>query len=433
MTTAAHVIGGTRPARIPEWRRFIPDLRLGLDNLLLHKLRSLLTMLGMIFGVAAVVSMLSIGAGAQQKVMAFIEQLGVRNLIIEAKESTDYDTHNKIRRTSPGLTFQDYRVIQANLGGIVASTPRKRFIPSKVFPKPQMDLPVLFGVEPSYVRIAGLRAVDGRFFDAEENREARPICVLGEGAKASLFGPTAAVGQYVKVDEQWLHVVGVVGPQLSPGADVAGLSSQDLNNLIYVPLLTAISRLEDNKSELHDEIDGIYLRMADAALIPGSAELVRGILNASHRGAPDFSVIVPAELLAEQRRTERLFNIVMVAIASISLLVGGIGIMNIMLASIMERTREIGVRRAVGARRKDIVRQFVIEATMISFVGGLLGILFGFGMSRLIAWLAGWSTIVTVASIFLAFLVSVSVGMVFGIYPAVKAARLDPVEAIRYE
>ena len=144
-------------------------------------------------------------------------------------------------------------------------------------------------------------------------------------------------------------------------------------------------------------------------------------------------MIVPAELLAEQRRTERLFNIVMVAIASISLLVGGIGIMNIMLASIMERTREIGVRRAVGARRKDIVRQFVIEATMISFVGGLLGILFGFGMSRLIAWLAGWSTIVTVVSIFLAFLVSVSVGMVFGIYPAVKAARLDPVEAIRYE
>ena len=203
--------------------------------------------------------------------------------------------------------------------------------------------------------------------------------------------------------------------------------------MIYVPLLTAISRLEDNRSEIHDEIDGIYLRMADASLVTSSAELVRGILNTSHRNTPDFSVIVPAELLAEQRRTERLFNVVMVAIASISLLVGGIGIMNIMLASIMERTREIGVRRAVGARRKDIVRQFVIEATMISFVGGVLGIGFGFGMSRLIAVLAGWSTIVTVASILLAFLVSVSVGMVFGIYPAVQAARLDPVEAIRYE
>jgi len=157
------------------------------------------------------------------------------------------------------------------------------------------------------------------------------------------------------------------------------------------------------------------------------------VLNNSHHSAGDFSLIVPAELLAEQKRTERLFNAVMVAIASISLLVGGIGIMNIMLASILERTREIGVRRAVGARQSDIVRQFVIEATMISFVGGTLGIGFGFFMSRLIAWLAGWSTIVTVSSIVPAFAVSITVGLVFGIYPAVKAARLDPVEAIHYE
>jgi len=161
--------------------------------------------------------------------------------------------------------------------------------------------------------------------------------------------------------------------------------------------------------------------------------VVRALLDSSHHGAGDFSIIVPAELLAEQRRTERLFNAVMVAIASISLLVGGIGIMNIMLASILERTREIGLRRAVGARHSDIVRQFVVEATMISFVGGTFGIVFGFGMSRLIAWLAGWSTIVTATSILLAFLVSISVGLIFGIYPAVKAARLDPVEAIRYE
>jgi putative ABC transport system permease protein len=160
---------------------------------------------------------------------------------------------------------------------------------------------------------------------------------------------------------------------------------------------------------------------------------VRAILDSSHHGASDYSIIVPAELLAEQKRTERLFNAVMVAIASISLLVGGIGIMNIMLASILERTREIGVRRAVGARQSDIVRQFVIEAIMISFVGGTFGIVFGFGMSRLIAVLAGWSTIVTAPSILLAFLVSISVGLVFGIYPAMRAAHLDPVDAIRYE
>ena len=184
---------------------------------------------------------------------------------------------------------------------------------------------------------------------------------------------------------------------------------------------------------MRDEIDGIYLNLRENAETPAVAKVVRAILDASHHSASDFSVVVPAELLAEQRRTERLFNAVMVAIASISLLVGGIGIMNIMLASILERTREIGVRRAVGARQSDIIRQFVVEATMISFVGGSFGIVFGFVMSRLIAWLAGWSTIVTASSIVLAFVVSITVGLVFGIYPAVKAARLDPVEAIRYE
>jgi putative ABC transport system permease protein len=206
-----------------------------------------------------------------------------------------------------------------------------------------------------------------------------------------------------------------------------------VNNNIYVPLQSAFLRLEDSYSDVKDEIDGIYLNLDDNANISEAAQVVRAILDSSHHGADDFSIVVPAELLAEQKRTEHLFNTVMVAIASISLLVGGIGIMNIMLASILERTREIGLRRAVGARQSDIVRQFVVEATMISFAGGTIGVIFGFVISRLIAWLAGWSTIVTFSSIALAFLVSISVGLVFGIYPATKAARLDPVEAIRYE
>jgi putative ABC transport system permease protein len=235
------------------------------------------------------------------------------------------------------------------------------------------------------------------------------------------------------VNEQWFRVIGLVGPQLSSQTELAAIPAQDLNNLIYVPLYAALFRLEDIHSRMRDEIDGIYLQLEPRTDSVSSAEVVRSILNVSHRNAGDFSVIVPAQLLAEQKRTEHLFNIVMVAIASISLLVGGIGIMNIMLASILERTREIGVRRAVGARQSDIVRQFVIEAIMISFVGGVIGIVFGFGMSRLIAWLAGWSTIVTAGSILLAFLVSASVGLIFGIYPAVQAAQLDPVEAIRYE
>ena len=436
MSAPATILAPPAPAapRSPHrWSRYVPEFRQGLESLLLHKLRTCLTMLGMIFGVAAVVSMLSIGAGAQQQVMAFIEQLGVRNLIVEAKESTDCQAKQKVRQLSPGLSFQDLRTILANTTGVEESTARKRFTPSKMIPKPQQDMPVIYGVTPVYEQIVNLRVGAGRFFDAEEDARAAAVCVLGEGAGANLFGQEEAVGKYVKVNEQWFHVIGVVGPQLSAQTPLAGLPSQDLNNLIYVPLYAAMLRLEDTYSEIRDEIDGIYLHLdahADSFL---TAEVVRSILNVSHHNAGDFSVIVPAELLAEQRSTQRIFEIVMVAIAAISLLVGGIGIMNIMLAGILERTHEIGVRRAVGARQSDISRQFLVEALLISFVGGVTGIFFGFGISRLIAWLAGWSTIVTLTSILLAFLVSAAVGLVFGIYPAMKAARLDPVEALRYE
>jgi len=422
------------PARVLRgYQQWLPDMQLGLQNLLLHRLRSLLTMLGMIFGVAAVVSMLSIGAGARQKVMALIEQMGVHNLIVEAKETLDWQAYRKIRKVSPGLTFQDYRVIREDVGDIVIATPRKRMTPTKTLPKSQQDPPTVYGVNPNYLQIAGLHVLEGRFFTDQEEKDAAPVCVLGAAARSSLFGGADPIGQYVKVNEQWLRVIGVASPQLSSQTEVAGVPTQDLNNTMYVPLNSAILRLEDSYSDRRDEIDGMYLRIRDNADMGSVAQIVRAILDSSHHGASDYSVIVPAELLAEQKRTERLFNAVMVAIASISLLVGGIGIMNIMLASILERTREIGVRRAIGARQSDIIRQFVVEATLISFVGGTLGIVFGFIMSRLIALLAGWSTIVTATSILLAFIVSISVGLVFGIYPAMKAARLDPVEAIRYE
>jgi putative ABC transport system permease protein len=430
MTPARSLPSLLRPHTLSQ---LLPDLLLGVENLRLHKLRTLLTMLGMIFGVAAVVSMLSIGAGAQQQMMAFIEQLGVRNLIVEAREAATYEDLQKVRKISPGLTFRDWRVIKANTNGIVETSPRKRFTPTKILPKAQRDVPVVYGVEPGYLRIAGLHVVAGRWFEAQENDHAAPVCVLGDGARAGLYANQEALGQYVKVNEQWFHVIGVVAPQLTMQGSASALPTQDLNNLLYVPLYTALDRMEDTRSDLKDEIDGIYLQMLPSVDILSTAEVVRGILNNTHGGARDFSVVAPAELLAEQRRTQRIFEVVMVAIASISLLVGGIGIMNIMLAGILERTREIGVRRAVGARRVDIVRQFLIEATLISIVGGLIGIVFGFGMSRVIALLAGWSTIVTLSSILLAFLVSVSVGLIFGTYPALKAARLDPAEAIRYE
>jgi putative ABC transport system permease protein len=423
-------------ARIPaigKYADFLPDLRMGLDNLRAHKLRSLLTMMGMIFGVAAVVAMLSIGAGAQQEVMAFIEQLGVRNLIVEARESADWQSQQKIRKISAGLTFQDFRIIQANVEGITAATARKRFTPTKLLPKPQGDAPIVYGVSPAYLTIANLQVARGRFFDDAETTAAKPFAVLGEGAAAALFGTDDPIGRHLKVNEQWFQIIGVAGPQLTVQTDVAGLPAQDRNNLIYVPLYSAIFRLEDGQSGLKDEIDGIYLQLRSSDDIPGSAALLRGLLNVSHREAGDFTIVSPAELLAEQRRTQRIFEMVMVAIASISLLVGGIGIMNIMLASVMERTKEIGVRRAIGAKRRDVIRQFLIETTIISLAGGVIGVMVGVGLSQLIGYLAGWSTIVTTWSIVLAFFVSVGIGLVFGLYPAARAAGLDPVKALHYE
>src|SRR5436190_5874295 len=420
-----------------NWRAgagaWLPDLHRSVENLLMHKLRSLLTMLGMIFGVAAVLSMLSIGAGAQQQVMAFIEDLGVRNLIVEAREATDWQQFQKVRTQSPGLTFHDVRAMQATMEGVETLTPRKRFTPPKVMPKPQNDVPMVYGIDPNYVRIGGLRITAGRFFSDDEAAHAAAVCVLGESARTSLFGVDEPLGRFVKINEQWFRVIGVAGPQAVVQGDVAGLPAQDRNNLVYVPIGAAMFRLEDTYSELRDEIDGVYVRLKPEVDMTTAAASVRGILSASHRNYDDYSIVVPAELLAEQQRTKRIFDIVMVALASISLLVGGIGIMNIMLASVLERTPEIGLRRAIGARQTDIIRQFVIETTLIAVAGGTLGLLLGLAMSRLIASFAGWSTIVTSGSLLLAFSVSVLVGLVFGVYPALKAARLDPVQALHYE
>jgi putative ABC transport system permease protein len=422
--------GRSARRRLDVW----PELGQGLDNLRAHKLRSLLTMLGMIFGVGAVIAMLSIGAGAQQKMIAFIEQLGVRNVIVEARESLDSQTLQRVRKLSAGLSFQDLRAIQANLQGPVLSTARKRLVPTQVRPKPQgSDMPTLFGVSPSFQSITGLTTTRGRFFTDSESQSASAVAVLGQAAAASLFGIDDPVGQFVKVNQQWFRVVGVAAPQLVAETDVGGVPAEDRNNVIYVPLMSAILRLEDARSDLRDEIDAIYLNLPSTASVTATGVLIRGLLDTAHRGAGDFSVIVPAELLAEQERTKRLFEFVMVAIASISLLVGGIGIMNIMLASVMERTREIGVRRAVGATRRDIIRQFLIETTMITISGGFVGTIVGVLLSELVAYFAGWSTIVTVSSVAVACLVSVTVGIVFGLYPAVRAARLDPVYALHYE
>jgi putative ABC transport system permease protein len=410
----------------------IPELQMGLSSLFAHKLRSLLTMLGMIFGVGAVVAMLSITAGAQKEMMSYIDLLGVNNIIIEAKEAADSNELQIRRAVSPGLSFRDYRAIRENVQGIEALTPRKRFKPQRVLPKVVSENPLLIGVEPNYLEINSLKVVEGRFFSEEENARSAPVCVLGETAKVNLLGYDPAVGKYVKVNDTWLQVVGVLAQQATAD-DVEGLEVTNRNNMVIAPLNTVMRRFEDNNSYLKDEIDGIYIRVTPTTNSVETAGVVNAILAATHKDAGDFTVTVPAGLLEQRRRTGFIFNVVMICIAGISLLVGGIGIMNIMLATVLERTREIGIRRAIGARQADIVRQFLTEAVLISIMGGLIGIAFGFTLSKIIASAAGWSTVVTASSIMVAFGVSVGIGLLFGIYPAVQAAKLDPIEAIRYE
>lgn len=409
-----------------------PELLMGMASLYAHKLRSLLTMLGMIFGVGAVVAMLSITEGAQKEMMSFIDQLGVNNIIVEAREAVDRNELQSVRAVSPGLSFRDFRAIKENVSGLAAITPRKRFKPQKLLPKTNQEQPQLIGVYPNYVEINSLKLVSGRFFNEDEDRDSAPVCVLGETAKVNLLGYDNAIGKFVKVNDTWLQVIGVLTPQAT-GDDVEGMQASNRNNLIIAPLNTVMRRFEDNTSYLKDEIDGIYMKVGPGVDSIDTSNVVRAILTATHKDAGDFTVIVPAGLLEQKKQTQFIFNVVMICIAGISLLVGGIGIMNIMLATVLERTREIGIRRAIGARQGDIVRQFLTEAVLISIVGGLIGIAFGVTLSKVIAGAAGWSTVVTTSSIVVAFGVSVFIGLLFGIYPAVQAAKLDPIEAIRYE
>jgi putative ABC transport system permease protein len=417
--------------RTRGFSRYFSDLPQAAGNLIAQKFRTSLTMLGIVFGVGAVIGMLAIGAGARQESLRFIEELGVRNVLVESRPATDFQELQVRRRSSPGLTERDVRVLEANIEELELISPRKSLRTTRMLPKAPHDPPDLIGVRPSYAAIHNLEALEGTFFNTQQDAAAAPLCVLGEKAKVELLGYGPAVGKYIKVNDSWVQVLGVLGRQLTSGSG-SGAQGQDLNNAIFIPLNTYLYRFFDNDS-LKDDFDGIDLRMKPGTDSVEAAKVVTAILNSTHHNVADFNVVIPADLLAQQQRTQTIFTYVMVAIAAISLLVGGIGIMNIVLATVMERTREIGVRRATGARRNDIVRQFLAESVLISVGGGILGIVFGYFLSWLIARTAEWKTIVTLSSIVIAFSVSVAVGMIFGIYPAVKASRIDPIEALRYE
>ncbi|MBZ5607540.1 MAG: ABC transporter permease [Acidobacteriia bacterium] len=411
--------------------RYAADVGLAARNLWAQKTRTVLTALGIIFGVGAVIGMLSIGAGAREESLRFIEQLGVRNLLIESRPASSDQELQQRRRSSPGLTERDVRVLEANVDALELISARRSLHPARAFPRPPQDLPELYGVRPSYAAIHNWKLEDGSSFNAADDNASSSVCVLGESAKIAMLGYGPALGKFIKINESWLRVVGVLKQQISSGSGTA--QSQDPNFVVYIPLNTFQYRFFDNGGSFKDELDGVDIRLKAGADSVGAAKVVSAILDSTHHHVRDFLVTIPAELLAEQQRAQSIFTYVMVAIAAISLLVGGIGIMNIVLATVMERTREIGVRRATGARRIDIVRQFLLESIVISIGGGLVGILFGYFLSWMIARAAQWMTIVTPSSIIIAFGVSVAVGVIFGIYPARQASRIDPIEALRYE
>ena len=406
------------------------SLAQSLDNLAKRKLRALLTMLGIIFGVGAVISMLSIGAGAEDQALQVIRQMGLRNIMIEGKEYAIEDLR-KVREKSLGLSRRDLQALLAVTPNVTQGAGRKTVKAYQVFSEQGKVESRVVAVDAAYLRLKNLTLLDGAVFDGRDEETYAQVCVLGTAAKQDLFGFASAVGKQLKINNVWFSVVGVIADQSLGKSEFEGVKIQNTNNDIYIPLTTALKKIEFKPME--SELDGIVLEVADERQTQATALVVSQMLDKLHNGEADYSLVIPEQLLRQSQQTQRIFNIVMGCIAGISLLVGGIGIMNIMLANVLERTKEIGVRRAIGAKRADIRLQFLIEAITISALGGLLGVGLGFAIAQLVVYFAGWSTIITPWSVALAFGVSTAVGILFGSYPAVQASRLSPIEALRYE
>jgi putative ABC transport system permease protein len=395
-----------------------------------HKLRSFLTMLGMIFGVGAVIAMLSIGAGAEQESLRMVENLGIRNIIVKAKEFKEEELR-QIRTESLGVSMRDVEALEAILKPkplISASRLVKTY--QVISDKARSDSRVL-GVSSTYPVIQNLKLLQGSFFLPADEETNAQVCVLGIVAKQKLFGFGDVLDRQIKVNDIWMKVVGVLAGANLEKQEFEGVKVENPNNDIYIPITTAIRKFDTESVE--NELNQIIVQIDLEADITEQASTINNLMSVMHRYVDDYSIVIPEKLLESKQKTQNIFNIVMGAIASISLLVGGIGIMNIMLASVLERTNEIGLRRAIGAKKLDIRMQFMAEAIAISLAGGLIGIALGYGISRAVAAFSGWSTIITAGSIGLSFGVSSVIGLVFGIYPAVQASNLDPIECLRYE
>jgi len=432
-----------------------------------NRLRAALTSLGILFGVASVIAMLAIGNGAEREILDQLKLLGSNNVVVtplvEQREGPVEETDaRQVKKWSPGLTYADAEAIPLSIPGVEA-TAAEVVVNSTITREGRSRSGKVVGVDTSYFRLTNLGLATGSWFSPRQVEDGLPVAIIGNGVRSRFFTTEGPIGRPLKVGQIWVTVVGVLADRRVSEATTQRLGIRDVGMDVYLPVRTMLLRFR-NRIELtqrdieaaasgnstpdsadtesaeqrqerlnHNQLDRIIVRVADSRLVPGVAEVLQRMLARRHNAVVDFEITVPELLLRQEQRTKTIFNVVLGAIASISLLVGGIGIMNIMLASVLERIREIGVRRAVGATRRDVLFQFLSEAVLISLAGGIAGIVVGAGLSAGIHRFAGIQTIVTFVSIALAFGVSITVGLAFGIVPAYRAARQDPVVCLRYE
>ena len=412
------VWGWKRPTTGLALRR-VDSLAISLEALSRYRLRTALSTLGIVLGIAAVIAMLSVGEGAREDVLEQVEQLGLDNVIVRNRGFGD-----------ERLRWEDAGLLSDLLPGVSAVSPLLDRVVTVNGPLADRRISLL-GVEPAYGAVLDLTVERGRFLSTLDRRAVAPVCVLGAGLRRVLFGYRDPVGQQVRIDQGWCEVVGVLAPRSTGGRAGRTAAARDLDRVVIGSLAGLIPT--SGAVAPGQRIDELWIRVADGDDVAAVAGAIERTLARAHGVAPAIDVVVPRDLLNQRMRTQRTFNVVVGSVAVLSLLVGGIGIMNIMLTSVIERTREIGLRRVVGATARDITAQFLTESLLVTLTGGGIGIVGGIATSYGITSYADWSTSVSLLAVALAFGVSAVVGLVFGICPALQAARLQPVDAVRYE
>jgi putative ABC transport system permease protein len=407
------------------------NIRLAIRGLADHKFRSFLTMLGIIFGVASVIAMLSIGEGAKREAIAKYQDLGVNNIIVREKKMTDEELEEVRAKFSQGLSIKDANVIKEIVPNIERIASQAEISIDVKYADKSVKSTVI-GITPDFPTMMNYHLQKGEFISENHYNQRSKVCLLGAGVAASLYQHEDPIGKMIKIEDQWLEVIGILESKTLFTETVGELAARDLNTDVYVPLSTFLSRFS-RESILSSEIQQITIQVTQSDRLIEVSGLINEILKRHHFNNEDYSIVIPYELLKQEEKERQIYNFLLGAIAAISLIVGGIGIMNIMLATVMERTREIGIRRAIGARKADIMSQFVSEAVAISITGGIIGVLLGVTLSLTVSLFTDVSTYIRLYSILIAFAFSVIVGISFGYLPAKNAANLKPVDSIRYE